>query len=468
MLSPVLFTACGGSGNSAVSCSPKPNISSSPPARAIAGTEYGYYVSASKMCLIAVCSPRIEGLRLPVEAKIDYDTITWTPSLSQVGSAVSFKIATESDICGERATQSWKVHVDAPEESEDEVIYPEGEGSWRLIAAENAPESHYGFSSVWTGTEMIIWGGSDPSSGFRYNPETDKWTAISSVNAPSPRRNHSAIWTGTEMIVWGGQVLPYYPYQWLSDGGRYDPITDTWHSMTSSGAPEGRAEHVAVWTGSQMLIWGGRAGGSNNTYPQTGGIYNPDTNSWENLSGKNIASGHSYHTAVWSGTEMLVWGGYSKGYRYNPVTDSWSATNTQDAPSPRKSHTAIWTGTEMIIWGGYRDGLETEYLNSGSRYYPLTDSWLPTAQPDISPRWGHSAVWTGSKMIVWGGYSGVGGTLVGGIYDPVTDSWEYTTTENAPVNRDSHTAFWTGETMLIWGGVNGTRVSTGGIYTPSG
>jgi len=66
-----------------------------------------------------------------------------------------------------------------------------------------------------------------------------------------------------------------------------------------------------------------------------------------------------YHTAVWTGTEMIVWGGLvntagggvNTGGRYNPSTDSWFATSTSDAPAARYSHTAVWTGTEMIIWG---------------------------------------------------------------------------------------------------------------------
>src|SRR5436309_4172644 len=61
---------------------------------------------------------------------------------------------------------------------------------------------------------------------------------------------------------------------------------------------------------------------------------------------------------------MIVWGGYSGSYlntggRYNPSTDSWVATSTTNAPLGRYAHTAIWTGSEMIVWGGY----------SGSYFY---------------------------------------------------------------------------------------------------
>src|SRR6266496_559043 len=83
-------------------------------------------------------------------------------------------------------------------------------------------------------------------------------------------------------------------------------------------------------------------------------------------------SGRFNHTAVWTGAEMIIWGGYPQlntGGRYDASTDSWAATAT--APSGRDTHTAVWTGTEMIVWGGY----SLIVVNTGGRYSPSTDSW---------------------------------------------------------------------------------------------
>jgi hypothetical protein len=114
----------------------------------------------------------------------------------------------------------------------------------------------------------------------------------------------------------------------------------------------------------------------------------------------------------------------------------------------------------MIVWGGF-DG--SQYFNSGARYDPLADNWLPTAQDDaVLARWGHSAVWTGNYMIIWGGNTG----RLGGIYDPASNTWGYTATLNAPSGRTSHSALWTGSDMLIWGGISGTATDSGGKYTP--
>ena len=58
---------------------------------------------------------------------------------------------------------------------------------------------------------MIVWGGfvgSESNTGGRYDPSTDSWTAISTISAPAERLNHSAVWTGSEMIVWGDGMAP--------------------------------------------------------------------------------------------------------------------------------------------------------------------------------------------------------------------------------------------------------------------
>jgi N-acetylneuraminic acid mutarotase len=111
-----------------------------------------------------------------------------------------------------------------------------------------------------------VWGGDDGSgpvaSGARYNPVTDTWSPMQ--DAPIVRGGHTAIWTGTEMIVWGGELFD-------PPGAAYNPAHDTWRSIATDSAPSGRADHTAVWTGSEMIVWGGSDGMLTNT----GGRYAP-------------------------------------------------------------------------------------------------------------------------------------------------------------------------------------------------
>ena len=130
-----------------------------------------------------------------------------------------------------------------------------------------------------------------------------------------------------------------------------------------------------------MIVWGGvdlDQGDQN-----TGGRYDPGTDNWTPLARLMRPSGASSHTAVWTGTEMIVWGGTGVLEISIPVedtilaSDSWMATSTTNAPSARKSHTAVWTGGEMIVWGG-ADNF-SDVLNSGGKYNPATNTWLPTS-----------------------------------------------------------------------------------------
>jgi len=179
----------------------------------------------------------------------------------------------------------------------------------------------------------------------------DTWTPTSLTTAPTGRLGHTVVWTGSEMIVWGGGTN----ITLFSTGGRYDPATDAWTATNIANAPSARASHTVVWTGTEMVVWGGT---DRSTPLNTGGRYNPITDTWTNTITANAPAGRYFHTAVWTGAEMIVWGGtdslsdLSTGGRYNPSTDSWSATSTTIAPDPRESHTAVWTGTEMIVWGG--------------------------------------------------------------------------------------------------------------------
>src|SRR6266542_4290068 len=338
------------------------------------------------------------------------------------------------------------------------------------------PDGRIWYTAVWTGSEMIVWGGTsggfDVATGWRYNPSTDTWAATSMTNAPTEREFHSAVWTGEEMIVWGGRLFTFGGYQYWNTGGRYNPGTDSWTATSTANAPSPRDYHTAVWTGSEMIVWGGT---SQSGVTNTGGRYNPSTDSWTATSITNTPTARYTHTAVWSGSAMIVWGGtpdgindLNTGGRYDPSTDSWTATNTTSAPSGRDQHTAVWTGNEMIVWGGFNFS-EGGQLNTGGRYDPISDSWTHTAAWP-SQRSFHTAVWTGNEMIIWGGIFDFAFFLsTGSRYDPITDNWRATSTTNAPIAQWFNTIVLNGSEMIVWGGLDNQAnyLNTGGRYNPS-
>jgi len=245
---------------------------------------------------------------------------------------------------------------------------------------------------------------------------------------------------------------------------------NTWDTVNlNDEVPSLRSGHTAVWTGTLMIMWGGLSAG---TQVNTGASYDPATDTWSRLSTLGAPSPRQLHAAVWTGSRMVVWSGNdASGYpntggRYDPAADQWQPTSTSGAPAGRLSPTAVWTGTRMIVWGG---GSTSIPVNTGGSYDPAADTWAATAPSGApSPRTGHSAVWTGSRMVIWGGWSGSNYLSDGALYDPGPDTWAPMSAANAPSPRYLHTAVWTGTSMVVWGGGGvSSYLNTGGRYNPA-
>lgn len=329
----------------------------------------------------------------------------------------------------------------------------------------NAPSLRGEHTAIWDGNRMIVWGGYDLNSnsylndGKIYDPSNDVWQSISN-SAIEERSFHSAVWTGLEMIIWGGINESYT----FGNGSMYNPTSNTWQSMSSTNGPSSRFSHTAIWTGQEMIIWGGTLAG---TLVRTDHKrYNPVNDSWSNITNVNSPSARVNHSAIWTGDRMIIFGGKlsngtitNTGGIYDPATDSWSTISTLNGPPNGLSeHTAIWTGTEMITFGGRKNGGGLE--NNFYKYNPIDDTWVQgnnTNKP-ISTIY-HTAIWTGDKMIVYGGPD-----EIAGIYDPSINSWENQNIVNN-LNFVKHTAIWTGNAMIV-SGTDNTQILKKGFISP--
>jgi N-acetylneuraminic acid mutarotase len=242
--------------------------------------------------------------------------------------------------------------------------YNPATNTWSAVTTTGAPSARRFHTAIWTGSEMIVWGGlgSSPlADGARYNPIANSWTALP-LGALQPRFHHTAVWTGSEMIVWGGTSGGFTKF---NTGARYTPTSNTWTAVTGTGAPFARDLHTAVWTGSEMIVWGGSSGAIFGTSAtNTGGRYSPALDGWTAVTLTGAPVVRFQHSAVWTGSEMIVWGGvtdgtgasFNDGMRYSPTGDSWTPLTTSNAPASRSLHTAVWTGSTMVIFGGIDSG----------------------------------------------------------------------------------------------------------------
>jgi hypothetical protein len=106
-----LLAACGGGDDSNVTCSPSPSINSTPPTGAIVGQQYRYDVQFTLACIPFVTPCGLDLLQAAPGAGLSGRTVFWTPAAADAGTSPQFTIATKSDPCGNRATQSWSVFV---------------------------------------------------------------------------------------------------------------------------------------------------------------------------------------------------------------------------------------------------------------------------------------------------------------------------------------------------------------------
>ena len=352
---------------------------------------------------------------------------------------------------------------------------------WEASAAVGAPSPRSGHTAVWTESGMMIWGGqvgiSLSDQGGTYDPATELWTLLPTSDASPARSDHTAVWTGERMIVWGG----FTDSGESNTGAMYappvpdsDPPIGGWLPTSTTGAPDLRSGHTAIWTGSssKMVIWGGKNGDG---VLATGGVYTPPTGplipgtegSWTATQTTNAPEARHQHTAVWTGSTMIVWGGLDSAYEpintggiYDPATNMWTALSTTNAPSPRTGHTAVWTGTQMLIFGGSNTevpGSAANLLADGAAYHPDSNSWTPLSSTDVpSARFRHAAVWTGSEMLIFGGEL-AGGQLAttGAAYRPEIGPWRPLSATTA--TSAGQTGLWSGSEVLVFG-LNGLQI----------
>ncbi|MBA2726384.1 MAG: hypothetical protein H0U53_10380 [Actinobacteria bacterium] len=276
-------------------------------------------------------------------------------------------------------------------------------------------------TGVWTGEKLFVIGNTTRPDyhvvAAAYDLRMDRWDKIA-----FPYKNWSGfegVWTGREVVLWGGPDHSSHPYK---RGVAYDPSTGRWR-RTSPAPVAGRWSHSVVWTGMEMIVWGGS---NANSDLGDGAAYDPVTDTWREIAQSPLSS-RQWLPLAWTGNEVVVWGGSSvsksraNGAAYDPTTDSWREL----PPSPLKGrhyHSATWTGTEVIIFGGYN---YRRPFADGAAYDPLRDRWRRLPAAPIRPRFLHAATSIGGDLFVFGGTSQFGHIALGdgATYDSGSRRW---------------------------------------------
>jgi hypothetical protein len=211
------------------------------------------------------------------------------------------------------------------------------------------------------------------NDGAAYVPATDGWVPVPAAPIVA-RTGADSVWTGTRFLVTGG----YHEGDDDDrlDGAAFDPVSGDWSPIADRPTPGscgGGAACEGIWTGKVAL------------FPISGVGYDPAANRWSTMAPAPTGDGPAPgEPAVWTGQRLISWGINAddtddtddsdgieepppvRGGAYDPVADRWQ-TFPAGPLSSRVIHTAVWTGQEVLVWGG--TGGEAA-LADGAAYRP--------------------------------------------------------------------------------------------------
>jgi hypothetical protein len=223
------------------------------------------------------------------------------------------------------------------------------------------------------------------------------WTRL----APPPLHRASAatVWTGSELILWGGDTQADAVHH--ADGARWDAETDAWTQVPDAPIA-GRSQPASAWTGEELLVWGGTASGP----LADGAAYDPATDAWRELPPAPL-SPRVPVVGVWTGRAFLVWGDESReerardGAAYDPATNRWRLIT--EAPESLNLATGAWTGRELVVVGSALDNSNRADTKTARAlaYDPETDSWRSLPAPPLSPQASTAAPTAEGDVLAW-------------------------------------------------------------------
>lgn len=335
----------------------------------------------------------------------------------------------------------------------------------RIPSSSIAPR--VGNSAVWTGDELIVWGGEEvqwsprqtrhlPGDGAAYNPKERSWLTLSDTLGLRGRTNHVAVWTGSEMIIWGGLDEQY---EHLVDGGLYNPrrAGPKWRPMAEPpfAAPD---TAVGAWTGTELIVVMGTRFEVVGDLVTSAAAYDPARDTWRMLSSPPLPTEHGAQAVATGGSIALI---RSRGFAtrlvtppepvvefYDPVTDRWTVMNDYvvDLVS---NFDAVWTGGELLVFVGL-----THDANARSVALDITSQRVLrelAPRPRIRGGGGIAdAIWTGEEALVLGYEDGV-------AYRPTNDHWRHVPAPPPiPSGKKTYlsdlpTAAWSTDRALVWG-----------------
>ncbi len=239
---------------------------------------------------------------------------------------------------------------------------------------------------------------------------------------------------------------------------RYDPLADTWTSLTPKPLPVFNAQ-AAVING-EIYVPGGRIS-NDNLYPSEKlEIFDTNTEQWH--TGASLPVPLSAYGMVAYDGDLYVFGGWDGNkyinsvYTYDPTLDAWREQSPM--PTARGFCGVAEAGGKIYVIGGIN---ESQSVDVNEIYSPARDSdnsipWT-IGYPIPESRSGIEAANIADTIYVFGGEE-ENSNRVGLIYFPQTNVWQSLETSPYPLGTDfGMTSI--GTNLFFIGGLFGTVYS---------
>jgi hypothetical protein len=237
------------------------------------------------------------------------------------------------------------------------------------IAKAGAPGARYMdelLELVMDGDRVFVWGGLNGTAngllgdGAMFDVTHNRWIPVATKGAPSPRALPYAAFTGREVIVWGGIGLPKNnDRKAFDDGARYDPATDTWTAMATTGAPSGRADAIVRWAGGQLVVFAGNPGrfaslrdGADVPTSIGGALYDPQHDRWSSIPPVRELPKVSREPLIGERGELGVVGAQGIA-TFDRATGKWAVLR-ETWITERRPALQGWNGKLLLLVGGDR------------------------------------------------------------------------------------------------------------------
>lgn len=303
-----------------------------------------------------------------------------------------------------------------------------------------------GSSAIWTGTELIIWGGrvlDGPvvEEGARWSSDLDEWVEL--PNGPlTGTIGHTAVWDRSRMIVAGPTGV-----------ASYSPSADSWTdlpeppfrltSLGTTGTSQPATQYA--WDGEVLYIW--------NVSTDEFAAFDTTNDKWRVLPGPGLEV--EPNALLVGGGRIYALGTRWDGGRFEPATnqlyvsvfegETWAAApsisfETAEYAAPAAPTSAAVLREGLIVWG-----LPVP-RPAPARILDLAGLWIETPPPPLPPENIVNAPLVIDEHVLAVSEAGVG-------YLRSPNSGEWTSIGQVPFSS-SNEAIWTGEFVVGWNGMD--------------